>query len=97
MSENTSQLMFDAEIAQNLRTNGQRALAYYFNMYQARLKASLESTERVNRRFEKSDILQNTFIEATRLLPEYVDNPRVPLYIWLRQISRRMLQRALRF
>ncbi len=97
MSDQTSQLEFDPEIAAHLRRDNQVALAVYFDRYRPRLKASLPQNERLSRRVADSDILQNTYIEATRLLPDYIENPRVPLYVWLRQICHRMMSRAQRY
>jgi RNA polymerase sigma-70 factor (ECF subfamily) len=36
---------------------------------------------------DDSDVLQDTFLDATRRLQEYLDNPQAPFFLWLRRIT----------
>ena len=42
---------------------------------------------RLQGRLDESDVLQEAFLDASRRLGEYVENPAVPLFIWLRSLT----------
>jgi RNA polymerase sigma-70 factor (ECF subfamily) len=42
---------------------------------------------RLQGRVDPSDILQESFIDAARRLPEYAKNPSIPFFIWLRRLT----------
>ncbi len=42
-------------------------------------------------RIDASDVIQEAFIDATQRLPEYVENPVVPFYVWLRSLTSQRL------
>ena len=42
-------------------------------------------------RIDSSDIIQDAFIDATKRLAEYIENPAVPFYIWLRSLTSQRL------
>ena len=43
---------------------------------------------RVRRRVDVSDVVQDVMVEANRRLTEYLSNPPMPFHLWLRQIAR---------
>lgn len=45
----------------------------------------------IQRRVDASDIVQKVMLEASRRLPEYLKNPAMPFYLWLRQMARERL------
>ena len=45
----------------------------------------------VRGRVDASDIIQEACLEATQRLPEYLANPGVPFYIWLRSLTAQRL------
>lgn len=47
----------------------------------------LRLSRRLGGRVDDSDVLQEAFIEIARKLPEYVRAPRLPLFLWMRQIT----------
>lgn len=47
---------------------------------------------RVQSRMNASDVIQETYIEAGERLKEYVENPEVPFFVWLRYIAHQRLQ-----
>lgn len=48
---------------------------------------------RIQQRVDPSDVIQEAFIEAIERLPEYIANPEVPLFVWLRFLTfQKMLQ-----
>jgi RNA polymerase sigma-70 factor (ECF subfamily) len=48
---------------------------------------ALRLDHRLQGRVDPSDILQDTFLEATQRLPEYVRQPDMPFYLWLRFLA----------
>ena len=47
----------------------------------------LRLDQRIQRRVDVSDIVQEVFVEASRRLKDYVDDPKMPYHLWLRQIA----------
>jgi len=48
---------------------------------------------RVAKRFDPSDVVQDTFVQAHRRLSQYLKHRRIPFYPWLRQLAyERLLQ-----
>lgn len=64
--------------------------------YQPRLRrmvaARLDS--RLASRVDPSDVVQEAFIKAVQEMPEYVRDPAIPLYPWLRQLTTNRLAAA---
>lgn len=52
----------------------------------------LRMDRRVRGRVDPSDVIQETFIEAARRLKEYVDDPSVTFFVWLRYLTAQRLQ-----
>src|SRR4051794_38654560 len=46
---------------------------------------------RWQRRFDPSDVIQETCVEAVRRLPEYVERPTLPFFLWLRLLAQQQL------
>jgi len=44
--------------------------------------------QRIQRRVDVSDVLQDVLVEANRRLMDYLDNPLMPFHLWIRQIAR---------
>lgn len=44
--------------------------------------------QKIQRRVDVSDVVQDVLIEANRRLPRYLDDPIMPFHLWLRQIAR---------
>src|SRR5262245_32006707 len=52
-----------------------------------RRMVQLRLDQRIQRRIDVSDIVQDVLVEANRRLKEYVANPQMPFHLWLRQIA----------
>ncbi len=65
------------------------ALTELFSRYRKRLKQMVRL--RLNRllqgRVDDSDILQETYLEAARRLPDYLEDEPLPFFLWLRHIA----------
>ena len=66
-----------------------RAWEQLLNDNRARLRrmVALRLDRRLQGRIDPSDILQESFIDAARRLPEYAKNPSMPFFIWLRRLT----------
>jgi RNA polymerase sigma-70 factor (ECF subfamily) len=65
------------------------ALAVVFEEYRPRLRlmVQLRLDPRAAARIDASDVLQETYLDAARRVGEYLRNPRVGVYIWLRGLA----------
>lgn len=72
----------------------QKLLAEIFERHRHRLRGmlALRLDRRLQGRIDPSDVLQETFIEASRRIGEYVARPDAPLFIWLRFLAGQKLQ-----
>jgi RNA polymerase sigma-70 factor, ECF subfamily len=61
-----------------------------------RLMVRLRLDRRLQTRVDPSDVLQEAFLEASSRLDEFVRNPAVPFYHWLRSITAQQLMAAYR-
>ena len=53
--------------------------------------------KRMSARVDASDVVQDAFIEAWENLPDYVSQPKIPFYLWLRSITGHRLMSLHRF
>jgi RNA polymerase sigma-70 factor (ECF subfamily) len=44
--------------------------------------------QKIQRRVDVSDVVQDVLVEANRRLVDYLNNPVMPFHLWLRQIAR---------
>jgi RNA polymerase sigma-70 factor, ECF subfamily len=60
-----------------------------FSRYHDRLKrmVHLRLSRRLQGRVDDSDVLQEAYLEASRRLKEYADNPGLPFFLWLRHLT----------
>jgi RNA polymerase sigma-70 factor (ECF subfamily) len=85
----------DTAILLGGRTSDERKeiLAGLFTRYRDRLRAMvhLRLDRRLKARVDPSDVLQETFIEASRRLEEYVGDHSLPVFVWIRSLTARKL------
>ena len=70
------------------------ALGPVFELLRPRLRAAIRSrvNRRIRRREDESDILQEAYFAAANDFSRYAAAPRVPVYIWLRElVQQRMI------
>src|SRR4051812_5070413 len=59
--------------------------------HRLRLGIHLRMDPRLAGRLDASDILQDAFLEATERYDEYLRDPRMPLFVWLRFLTQQKL------
>jgi RNA polymerase sigma-70 factor (ECF subfamily) len=67
----------------------QEALRTLFSRYRDRLKrmVRLRLSRRLSGRVDDSDVIQESFLDIARQLPEYVKSPTLPFFLWLRHMT----------
>src|SRR5258707_1060234 len=60
-----------------------------FSRHRDRLKRMihLRLSRRLQGRVDDSDVLQEAFLDVDRRLSEYVADPKVPFFLWLRHLT----------
>ncbi len=85
----TTEAADDSALLQRAAAGDQEALSDLFARYRDRLKRMihLRLSRRLQGRVDDSDILQESYLEIARQLPEYAAEPRLPLFLWLRHMT----------
>ena len=85
----TTEARDDSALLQLAAAGDQEALSELFARYRERLKRMihLRLSRRLQGRVDDSDILQESYFEIARKLPEYAAEPRLPLFLWLRHMT----------
>lgn len=75
------------------------ALAIVFDMHRERLRRMIlmRLDPRLRSRLDPSDVLQESFFDASRRFQEYAENREFSVYFWLRNIASNRLQKLHRF
>ncbi len=72
----------------------QQALSKLWDHYRERLRrlVRLRMDRRMQGRVDASDVLQEAFVDFAARASEYVDDPSMPFYLWLRYLTGQRLQ-----
>src|SRR2546425_12242046 len=67
----------------------QAAFQELFSRYRDRLKrmVHLRLSRRLQGRVDDSDVLQESYLEISQKLPEYIKGPKLPFFLWLRHMT----------
>src|SRR5947209_14292017 len=67
----------------------QDALRAIFSRHRDRLKrmVHLRLSHRLAGRVDDSDVLQESYLEAARRIEEYLREPKLPFFLWLRHLT----------
>jgi RNA polymerase sigma-70 factor (ECF subfamily) len=84
------------ELLERARRDDPTALPELFARHQAELRqaVALRLDRRLAARVGVSDVLQDTYLEALRRLPDYLAQPALPFGLWLRWLAREQLLTA---
>lgn len=79
----------DRDEIEQLRADGQDALAQLFLTYRPRLERMVEFRldRRLYGRVDAADILQEAYLEISKRLASYLEEPRVSFFVWARQMT----------
>src|SRR6516165_528527 len=78
-----------SELSRRAGAGDSTALGQLLDAYRKPLRrmVRLRLDSRLQGRIDASDVIQETFLEVTRRLPEYHSNPRMPFFLWLRFLT----------
>src|SRR3954467_1024143 len=86
MSDDSEEL---TGLIQKAAAGDEPATQELFARHRDRLKrmVHLRLSRRLQGRVDDSDVLQETFLDVARRLPEYTADPKLPFYLWLRHMA----------
>jgi RNA polymerase sigma-70 factor, ECF subfamily len=78
-----------SDLLQRAAGRDEQAFQELFTRYRDRLKrmVHLRLSRRLQGRVDDSDVVQEAYLEVSRRLPEYVAEPGLPFYLWLRHLT----------
>src|SRR5437879_11373163 len=87
-SERSDDTSDAAELLDRARAGDQAALDAIFTQHRERLRRMVEIRldRRLQARVDASDVVQEAYVDVVRRLDEYLDDPKLPLFLWLRLI-----------
>jgi RNA polymerase sigma-70 factor (ECF subfamily) len=77
------------DLIRRASSGDQEALAQVFALHRDRLRqmVRLRLDRRLQGRLDPSDVLQEAYLDFSRRLPDYAQNPAMPFYLWLRFLT----------
>jgi RNA polymerase sigma-70 factor (ECF subfamily) len=83
-----------SELLERAGQGDQQALGELFFRHRDRLRrlVQLRMDRRLQGRLDPSDVLQESYVEFARSLAQYLRNPELPFFLWLRCLTGRKLQ-----
>jgi RNA polymerase sigma-70 factor (ECF subfamily) len=77
-----------ADLLERCRAGDQEALTEVFARHRDRLRRMVEMRldRRLQARLDASDVIQDAYLEIAARLPEYLRQPNLPLFLWLRLV-----------
>jgi RNA polymerase sigma-70 factor, ECF subfamily len=77
------------DLLRRVQRGDQQALVALFTRYRDRLRrmVRLRLDRRLQGRIDPSDVLQDAYLDVARRAGDYVANPSVPVFLWLRLIT----------
>lgn len=81
------------ELLRRAKTGDEFAVSELFELYRERLQRGIQFRidPRLRGRLDDSDVMQETFIEVSKGIDAYLEDPQTPLFLWLRTIAQRKL------
>jgi RNA polymerase sigma-70 factor, ECF subfamily len=79
----------DMGMLRRARSGDSRALEQVFTQYRGRLKrmVKLRLDPRVQGRVDPSDVVQEAYLEVSQKLGDYLVDPKIPFFLWLRLMT----------
>src|SRR5262249_15397089 len=76
------------QLIERARAGDQAALNEIFARHRDRLRRMVELRldTRLHARVDASDVVQEAYLEVSRRLDEYLRDPKLPLFLWLRLV-----------
>ncbi len=77
-----------ADLLERVRAGDSAALTELFARHRGRLRRMVEMRldHRLQARLDASDVIQDAYLEVATRLEEYLRDPRMPVFLWMRLI-----------
>lgn len=78
-----------SDLLRGAEAGDEESVRALFSLYRDRLKrmVRLRLSRRLQGRVDDSDVLQEAFLEISRRLPEYLQDPSLPFFLWVRHMT----------
>src|SRR6516164_7928521 len=85
----TAETADPSELLRRAGAGDSQALSELFTRYRDRLRwmVRLRLNRRLQGRVDPSDVIQEAYLEISKNLPEYLRDPKMPFFLWLRYIT----------
>src|SRR5262245_13665476 len=85
----SEELLDSSELLRRAGGGDQGALGELFDQHRSRLRrmVQIRLAHSLRGRIDPSDVLQDTFLELSRSLSEYLRDPKLPFFLWLRFLT----------
>ena len=79
----------EPELLPRAAAGDEAAARELYARYRGRLKrmVHLRLSRRLQGRVDDSDVLQEAYLDVARRLPEYVQDPKLPFFLWVRHLA----------
>ena len=86
----------DLDLLRSARNGDRNALNEVLVKHRDRLKRmiAVRMNQKLNGRLDASDVIQDTYAEAARVLDRFLENPNMPVFLWLRHLAGEQLIQA---
>jgi RNA polymerase sigma-70 factor (ECF subfamily) len=76
------------DLLERARAGDQTALTELFTRHRARLRRMVEMRldRRLQARVDASDVIQDAYLQVAKRLQDYLSNPTLPFFLWLRLV-----------
>jgi RNA polymerase sigma-70 factor (ECF subfamily) len=83
-----------SELLERARAGDPRAAGELFERHRSRLRrmVQIRLARRLRGRIDPSDVLQETYMELSRSLANYLRDPQLPFFLWLRYLTGKKIQ-----
>jgi RNA polymerase sigma-70 factor (ECF subfamily) len=85
----TAETADPSELLRRAGAGDSQALSELLTRYRDRLRwmVRLRLSRRLQGRVDPSDVIQEAYLEISKNLPEYLRDPKMPFFLWLRYIT----------
>src|SRR5262245_38208096 len=79
---------YAARLVERARQGDQEAVEELLNSQRPRLRRMVELRldRRLRARLDPSDVIQDAYLEVAARLPAFLEQPRLPVFLWLRLV-----------
>jgi len=81
---------FTRDLLDRAKTGSESAVNTLMDRHRKQIRnlVQMRMDRTIRQRVDVSDVVQEIFLDAFRRLSSYLDNPKLPFHIWLKQIAR---------